>query len=123
MDAPATGAAAGSRGQVLRNGAGTACPRNAKPAQLGTSCPCPAQRSWLPPWLAAACALTLCVGCKTGHQPAAALPPPTAEEAQQIGEDAYIYGYPLVTMEFTRRMLTNVRTPEGTRAPMGHPLA
>ena len=119
MDAPATGAAAGSRGQVLRNGAGTACPRNAKPAQLGTSCPCPAQRSWLPPWLAAACALALLVGCKTGHQPAAALPPPTAEEAQQIGVDAYIYGYPLVTMEFTRRVLTNVRASEGTRAPMG----
>ena len=36
-----------------------------------------------------------------------------------IATDAYIYGYPLVTMEMTRRVLTNVAKPEGTRAPMG----
>jgi len=33
--------------------------------------------------------------------------------------DAYVYGYPLVTMEMTRRVMTNVREPEATRAPMG----
>lgn len=44
----------------------------------------------------------------------------TPDEARQIAEDAYIYGYPLVTMEMTRRVMTNVREPEGTRAPMGH---
>ena len=33
--------------------------------------------------------------------------------------DAYIYGYPLVTMEMTRRVITNVAAPEGTHAPMG----
>jgi hypothetical protein len=33
--------------------------------------------------------------------------------------DAYIYGYPLVTMEMTRRVITNVAKPEGTHAPMG----
>jgi hypothetical protein len=33
--------------------------------------------------------------------------------------DAYIYGYPLVTMEMTRRIVTNVTAPEGTRGPMG----
>ena len=33
--------------------------------------------------------------------------------------DAYIYGYPLVTMEMTRRVLTNVAAPEGKNAPMG----
>ncbi|MDR6759489.1 hypothetical protein J2Y48_004805 [Mycoplana sp. BE70] len=33
--------------------------------------------------------------------------------------DAYIYGYPLVTMEMTRRVLTNVEKPEGSKAPMG----
>lgn len=33
--------------------------------------------------------------------------------------DAYIYGYPLVTMEITRRVVSNVPKPEGTRAPMG----
>lgn len=43
----------------------------------------------------------------------------TSEEAVRIGVDAYIYGYPLVTMELTRRVMTNVATPEGTRGPMG----
>ena len=33
--------------------------------------------------------------------------------------DAYVYGYPLVTMEMTRRVITNVAKPEGTRGPMG----
>lgn len=40
-------------------------------------------------------------------------------EAEKIAIDAYIYGYPLITMEYTRRVSTNVRTPEETRAPMG----
>ena len=33
--------------------------------------------------------------------------------------NAYIFGYPLVTMELTRRVLTNVAKPDGRRAPMG----
>ncbi len=40
-------------------------------------------------------------------------------EAVPEAIDAYVYGYPLVTMEMTRRVMTNVREPEGTRAPMG----
>jgi hypothetical protein len=36
-----------------------------------------------------------------------------------LATDAYVYAYPLVTMEMTRRVLTNVAAPEGTRAPMG----
>lgn len=44
----------------------------------------------------------------------------TAAEARQIALDAYIYGYPLVTMEMTRRVMTNVTEAHGTRAPMGH---
>src|SRR5262249_41827406 len=36
-----------------------------------------------------------------------------------LATDAYIYGYPLVTMEMTRRVFTNVARPEGTHAPMG----
>jgi hypothetical protein len=36
-----------------------------------------------------------------------------------LATDAYIFGYPLVTMEMTRRVITNVATPVGTRAPMG----
>ena len=30
-----------------------------------------------------------------------------------LATDAYIYGYPLVTMEMTRRVITNVATPVG----------
>lgn len=44
----------------------------------------------------------------------------TAAEAVPLGVEAYIFGYPLVTMEMTRRVMTNVGKPEGTRAPMGH---
>ena len=41
------------------------------------------------------------------------------QEALAIATDAYIYGYPLVTMELTRRIMTNTIKPEGTHAPMG----
>jgi hypothetical protein len=37
----------------------------------------------------------------------------------EIASDAYVYGYPLVTMELTRRVVTNVAQPVGTRGPMG----
>ena len=36
-----------------------------------------------------------------------------------LAQDAYIYGYPLVTMEMTRRVITNVVSVVGTRGPMG----
>lgn len=55
---------------------------------------------------------------------AAAPPAPAADlapaDAARIAEQAYVYGYPLVTMEMTRRVMTNVAEPEATRAPMGH---
>ena len=41
-------------------------------------------------------------------------------EAREIAIDAYMYAYPLVTMEITRRVTTNVEKPEGSKAPMGH---
>jgi len=41
------------------------------------------------------------------------------DEATAVGIEAYIYGYSLVTMEMTRRVMTNSATAEGTRAPMG----
>ena len=40
-------------------------------------------------------------------------------EAREIAIDAYMYAYPLVTMEITRRVSTNVEKPEGSKAPMG----
>src|SRR5215468_634745 len=40
-------------------------------------------------------------------------------EALAIGTDAYIYGYPLVTMEMTRRVMTNVTTAGDKYAPVG----
>ena len=46
--------------------------------------------------------------------------PVTEKEALETGIEAYIYGYPLVTMEMTRRVMTNVEKPEATRAPMGN---
>jgi hypothetical protein len=49
-------------------------------------------------------------------QPAAAV---GEAEARQLGIEAYIYGYPLVTMEYTRRSLTNVAAPRGSLAPVG----
>lgn len=48
-------------------------------------------------------------------QPSPGLSP---AEAKEIAIDAYVYGYPLVTMEFTRRVLTNCTAPEGNHAPL-----
>ena len=36
-----------------------------------------------------------------------------------LATDAYIFGYPLVTLEMTRRVISNVAAPVGTRGPMG----
>jgi hypothetical protein len=43
----------------------------------------------------------------------------SADAMRDIAVDAYIYGYPLVTMEMTRRVMTNVAAPDSSRAPMG----
>jgi len=37
----------------------------------------------------------------------------------QTAVEAYIYGYPLVTMEYTRRIMTNAASAEGSHGPMG----
>jgi hypothetical protein len=40
-------------------------------------------------------------------------------EAREIAVEAYMYAYPMVTMEITRRVMTNVEKPAGSKAPMG----
>lgn len=45
--------------------------------------------------------------------------PLTEEEAEKAAIDAYIFGYPLVTMELTRKVMTNTVTAQGVHAPMG----
>jgi hypothetical protein len=42
----------------------------------------------------------------------------TEQEAQSIARDAYLYFYPLVTMDVTRKQLTNVEPGKGVGAPM-----
>ena len=64
--------------------------------------------------------LAACSGTGGQVQPAPAVATATAaQQAHAAAVDAYIYGYPLVTMELTRRVLTNVARPEGKAAPMG----
>lgn len=41
------------------------------------------------------------------------------KDAEDIATEAYIYGYPLVTMEMTRRVMTNATEPEDGHAPLG----
>ncbi len=60
--------------------------------------------------------IALC-GSRVSAQQATA--PLSADEASAIATDAYVYGYPLVTMEYTRRVLTNVAESSGLNAPMG----
>ncbi len=43
---------------------------------------------------------------------------PSREEAKQIAQAAYVYGFPLVTMENTRDQLTNVKSAETFSAPV-----
>ena len=65
--------------------------------------------------LTAACltlALVACSPSKTKSQP-------SVDEAVGDAVEAYIYGFPLVLMDMTRKQVTNVASPEETRAPMG----
>jgi hypothetical protein len=72
------------------------------------------------PLLLAAFALLafLLTSC-TGNKPAEPAKNAGLEEALSIATDAYIYGYPLVTMDMTRKRFTNVSVPGAEHAPMG----
>jgi hypothetical protein len=60
----------------------------------------------------------LLFGCG-GNQTASGGKSPGLEEAVSTATDAYIYGYPLVTMDMTRKFITNYSTVQGNRGPMG----
>src|SRR5271156_5909523 len=70
---------------------------------------------------------TVIIGCSQKVDTAPAEKPLAAaaedlvkeHEAKDTGIDAYIYAYPLVTMEMTRRVMTDIVVPEGSKAPMG----
>jgi hypothetical protein len=56
-------------------------------------------------------------GCSKSSEPSQKAP--GAEQAIADAVDVYIYGYPLVTMDMTRRQMTNVATADAGHAPMG----
>ncbi len=59
------------------------------------------------------------IACSNSGTKPATTAQPGVEEAVSAAVDAYIYGYPLVTIDMTRREFTNVVTPDATHAPMG----
>jgi hypothetical protein len=72
-------------------------------------------------WFALALILTL-IGCNSESGSSASSPPQQKAGVEQVLGDAvdvYTYGYPLVTMDMTRRQMTNVATPDAGHAPMG----
>ena len=57
--------------------------------------------------------------CSSTSAPTTAAKAPGVEQAVSDAVDVYVYGYPLVTMDMTRRQFTNVAVADATHAPMG----
>ncbi len=69
--------------------------------------------------LSAAMVFTACAK-QQGSTAESKVPATTAAaDAAALAVDAYEFGYPLVTMEYTRRVLTNAVAPDAKAAPMG----
>ena len=66
----------------------------------------------------AASLLAVSTAC-TESKPTEQAKNPGDEDTVSTAVDAYIYGYPLITMDMTRRQLTNVSKPDAAHAPMG----
>ncbi len=64
-------------------------------------------------------AVVLTVACSSSPQPTSSTKAPGLEQAMSDAVDVYIYGYPLVTMDMTRRQFTNVAVADAAHAPMG----
>jgi hypothetical protein len=63
--------------------------------------------------------LTWLVACNRNQTAAAKGQSVGLEEAVSTATDAYIYGYQLVTMDMTRKQMTNVAVANSGHAPMG----
>ena len=61
--------------------------------------------------------LLVVAGCQ--QEPASKSQAPGVEQAVSDAVDVYVYGYPLVTMDMTRKFMTNYASVQGSRGPMG----
>lgn len=64
------------------------------------------------------CAITLALALGLASQLAAAAPEAVPAPLEQIAADAYVFGYPLVLMEITKKVLTNTPQPAEKAAPL-----
>jgi hypothetical protein len=67
-------------------------------------------------------ALLAMAACSSSSNTSTATKAPGTEQAVADAVDVYVYGYPLVTMDMTRRQFTNVAAPDAAHAPMGQML-